>query len=150
MDSTELQAEITGQPELRLTTPDGRLSEEAQTGKETPIKVLIRNTGSAPAREIEFSSNTPNGWVVTFDPEAIDEIASGQEREVTARIKPAEKAVAGDYQLTFSAEASSGEQASQDFRITVVTSTLWGIAGIGLIAIAVGVIALAVFRFGRR
>jgi uncharacterized membrane protein len=32
----------------------------------------------------------------------------------------------------------------------VVTSTLWGIAGIALIAVAVGVVGIAVVRFGRR
>ncbi len=37
-----------------------------------------------------------------------------------------------------------------EFRITVRTSTLWGVAGIALIALAVGVVGLAVVRFGRR
>ena len=39
---------------------------------------------------------------------------------------------------------------SADFRITVTTSTLWGIVGIGIIAIALLVLLGAVARFGRR
>jgi uncharacterized membrane protein len=32
----------------------------------------------------------------------------------------------------------------------VVTSTLWGVAGIALIAVAVAAVGMAVSRFGRR
>ncbi len=39
---------------------------------------------------------------------------------------------------------------SADFRITVATSTLWGIIGIVIIAIALLVAVGAVARFGRR
>ena len=46
--------------------------------------------------------------------------------------------------------AARGEQASVDFRITVTTSTLWGIVGIGIIAVALLVLLGAVARFGRR
>jgi uncharacterized membrane protein len=70
--------------------------------------------------------------------------------EVTAHIRPADKAVAGDYVETIRAQTAQGASKSADFRITVLTSTLWGAAGIGLIAVSVGVVALAVVRFGRR
>lgn len=148
--SLELEAEVTGQPELDLTTPDGRLSREAQIGQETPLTLVIENTGSVAARGIQLSSDAPTGWTVTFERDQIAEVAAGQQVEVTANIQPADNAVAGDYQVTLSARAQAGQRASQNFRITVVTSTLWGVAGIGLIAIAVGVVALAVFRYGRR
>ena len=69
---------------------------------------------------------------------------------MTAKIKPAEKAVAGDYIVTMRARPAEGTNESAEFRITVATSTLWGVAGIALIAVAVGVVALAVMRFGRR
>lgn len=146
----ELEAEVTGQPELSLTTPDGRLSREAQIGEKTPLNLVIENTGTVAARGIQLSSDAPSGWTVSFDRSEITEVPAGQQVEVTANIQPADKAVAGDYQVTMSAVAEAGQRASQDFRITVVTSTLWGLAGIGLIAIAVGVVALAVFRYGRR
>ena len=43
-----------------------------------------------------------------------------------------------------------GDSNSADFRITVATSSLWGIAGVGIIAVAFLVLIGAVARFGRR
>lgn len=148
--SLELKAEVTGQADLNLTTPDGRLSREAQIGKETNLTLVVENTGTVAARDIQLTANTPTGWIVAFDMEKISEIQAGQQAEVTASIQPADKAVAGDYQLTIRANGDEGQSTSQQFRITVVTSTLWGITGVGLIAVAVLVVVLAVFRFGRR
>ena len=39
---------------------------------------------------------------------------------------------------------------SLDYRATVVTSTLWGLVGVALVAVAVLVLGFAVNRFGRR
>ncbi len=145
-----LTAQVTGRPDLRLTTPEGLLSAQATAGKETPIKIVIRNEGTAPARDVELSSSAPSGWKVTFEPERLAEIPVGQEAEVTATILPAEKALAGDYVLTLRAKPAEASNASADFRITVTTSTLWGLVGVALIAVAVLVVGMAVSRFGRR
>lgn len=148
--SLALTAEVTGQVDLVITAPDGRLSGRAYAGQETPLKIIVRNNGSAPARTVELSSSEPSGWAVEFDPKKIDEIPAGKEVEVTAKIRPFEKAVAGDYMLTLRARPEDGSYKSAEFRITVLTSTLWGVVGVVLIAVAVGVVALAVLRFGRR
>ncbi len=146
----DLVAEITGQPELRITTPDGRLSGNAYAGQETPMKIVVQNNGTAPALGVELSASQPSGWSVEFDPPRIPELPAGQQLEVTVKIKPAEKAIAGDYMLTVRARPEQGSTESVDLRITVLTSTLWGVVGIVLIAVAVGVVGLAVMRFGRR
>jgi uncharacterized membrane protein len=146
----ELAAVVTGQPDLEVSAPDGRLSAQVNASRETPIRVIVRNTGSAPAHDIKLSSSAPNGWTVTFEPELVPEIPLGAEVEVTAKIRPADQAVAGDYVVTVRAQPGEGASQSADFRITVVTSTLWGIVGVGLVAVALGVVALAVMRFGRR
>ena len=114
------------------------------------MKLTLSNTGTAPLRGIELSSSEPSGWSVTFDQAQIVEIPAGQRVEVTARIRPPEKAVAGDYMITINARPLDHKAASAEFRITVRTSTLWGVAGVGLIALAVGVVGIAVARFGRR
>jgi uncharacterized membrane protein len=145
-----LQAEVVGQPQLTVSAPDGRLSAQATAGRESPIKVVLQNTGSAPVYNVVLKSSEPSGWAVTFDTKEIAQIAAGQQVEVTARIKPPDKAVAGDYVLSLSAQPADGATKSAEFRITVVTSTLWGVGGIALIAVAVGVVGLAVVRFGRR
>jgi uncharacterized membrane protein len=147
---TTLVAEVTGQPSLTITAPDGRLSGQAYAGDKTPLKLVVQNTGSAPARNIELAASQPNGWQVDFEPKQIDEIGSGQQLEITANIQPAEQAVAGDYVVTMRATPKDSPAESAEFRVTVLTSTLWGVVGIGLIAVAVAVVGLAVARFGRR
>lgn len=141
--------DITGQVELSLTTPEGRLSGRAYAGRENPIKLVVKNMGSAPAENLEFSSSEPSGWEVKFEPDKLEKLAPGAESEVTAKIKPSPRAVAGDYILTLRASAGNA-QASADYRVTVQTSTLWGLVGVVLIAVAVGVVGFAVSRFGRR
>jgi uncharacterized membrane protein len=141
--------DITGQAELSLTTPEGRLSGRAYAGRENPIKLVVKNTGSAPAENLEFSASEPSGWEVKFEPDKLEKLAPGAESEVTAKIKPSAKAVAGDYMLTLRASAGSA-QTSADYRVTVQTSTLWGLVGVALIAVAVGAVGFAVSRFGRR
>nr|WP_027876759.1 NEW3 domain-containing protein [Meiothermus cerbereus] len=141
--------DITGQVELSLTTPEGRLSGRAYAGRENPIKLVVKNTGSAPAENLELSASEPSGWEVKFEPDKLEKLAPGAESEVTAKIKPSPRAVAGDYMLTLRASAGSA-QASADYRVTVQTSTLWGLIGVALIAVAVGAVGFAVSRFGRR
>lgn len=141
--------EITGQPRLSVAGRDGVLSARAEAGREVSIPVVVTNTGTAPADEIELTSSAPSGWKINFEPKTIDRIATGQNKEVQARVTPPEKAIAGDYAPTFNV-ASRGENASQQFRVTVATSTMWGIVGAGIIAIALLIMVGAVARFGRR
>jgi uncharacterized membrane protein len=116
----------------------------------TPIQLVVKNTGTAPAQGVELSASAPSGWTISFEPESIEEIPAGEQIEVTANITPSEKAIAGDYITTFKAKPIDGANETAEFRITLTTSTLWGITGVALIAVAVSVVAIAVMRFGRR
>ena len=113
------------------------------------MPIIITNTGTAPADTIELSGSAPSGWKITFDPKTIDRIAPNANKEVQALITPTEKAIAGDYVTTIRA-STRGESASTTFRVTLTTSTLWGIAGVGIIGVALLVMVGAVARFGRR
>ena len=146
---TDVFLEITGQPKLDITGRDGSLSARATAGEETTIPVVITNSGTSPADQIELAGTAPTGWKITFEPKEIDRIAPGQNREVQAQITPATKAIAGDYQTSLRS-TSRGESASSTFRITVVTDTKWWIVGIGIIGLALLVMVAAVARFGRR
>lgn len=145
----QMTMQITGQPKVKLTGQDGRLSGEAEAGKATPFTLVVSNDGSAPARDIELSGSPPTDWKVEFEPKKIDELEPNQKREVQALVTPSAKAIAGDYMTTLRA-SGKGDSSSADFRITVATSTLWGIVGIAIIAIALLVAVGAVARFGRR
>ena len=66
-----------------------------------------------------------------------------------ALITPSDKSLAGDYMVSMRA-TSRGENASSQFRVTVTTSTMWGMAGAGVIGVALLLMLGAVARFGRR
>ncbi len=141
--------QVSGQGRLVLSTRDGRLSGEAEIGKASAYTLALGNDGTAPVEEVELSGTVPANWKIEFDPKSIASIAPNDKKEVQVLVTPADKAVAGDYMASFRA-AARGEQASADFRIAVTTSTLWGVVGIGIIAVALLVLLGAVVRFGRR
>jgi uncharacterized membrane protein len=147
--TADLAMTITGQPKLDISGREGLVSTRASAGKETTVPVIITNTGTAPAEDIQLNGSAPSGWKITFDPKTIDRIAPNDNKEVQALITPTEKAIAGDYVTTVRASAR-GESASTNFRVTVTTSTMWGIAGVGIIGVALLVMVGAVARFGRR
>lgn len=141
--------QISGQGKLALSTKDGRLSGDAEVGKTATYTLVLANDGTAPVEEVEMSGTVPSNWKVEFNPKSIASLAPNEKKEVQALVTPADKAIAGDYVSSFRA-SGRGESASADFRITVTTSTIWGIAGIGIIAVALLVLLGAVARFGRR
>jgi uncharacterized membrane protein len=147
--STQLVAQVTGQPALALTGPNGRLSGEATAGKAETFTFNIGNTGSAPAKNVRFTANAPSGWKVSFRPDQMPGLDTSGAQPLQVEITPSEKAIAGDYMVTIRANGD-GASDSADFRVTVTTSTIWGVAGLGIIAAAVLVLALAVARYGRR
>jgi uncharacterized membrane protein len=136
-------------PKLRLSGADGRLSGEAEAGKPTPLNVVLENTGAAPAPDVTLSASPPGDWKIDIEPRQVPVLAPGQKLEVQAIVTPSAKAIAGDYMATLRA-ASGSESASAEFRVSVTTSTLWGVAGIALIAIALLLSVGAVARWGRR
>ena len=101
------------------------------------------------AEAVKVDATAPSGWKVNFDPKDVAVLAPGADQQLAVSITPAEKAIAGDYVVSVRAGGEGGS-ASADFRVTVLTSTLWGIAGLGVIGAAVIVLAVAVTRYGRR
>ena len=147
--ATELTLEVSGQPALRLTAPGELLSGRVAAGKETPLQLMLQNAGSAPAQGVRFTASQPSGWEIKFEPETVPVLPAGERMDVRALVTAPANAIAGDYMLTLRANADAAS-ASSEFRVTVRTSTLWGIVGVLVIAAAVAVLALAVMRYGRR
>jgi uncharacterized membrane protein len=147
--SADLILDITGQPKIDITGREGLLSARATAGTETSIPVVLTNSGTAAAEQVELSGSAPTGWKVTFEPKTVDRIAPNENKEVQALITPTAKAIAGDYVTTLRAN-SRGESASQTFRVAVQTSTQWGIVGVAIVGIALLVLVGAVAWFGRR
>ncbi|MEZ5667316.1 MAG: NEW3 domain-containing protein [Alphaproteobacteria bacterium] len=144
-----LMLDITGHPTLSLSGPDGRLSGDATAGEDRTFTFALTNTGTAPAETVKMAASPPQGWKVSFAPEGIPAVQPGETVDVAVTMTPSNQAIAGDYVV---AVRSNGDGTSDNasFRVTVRTSTIWGIVGLGVIGAAVVVLVIAVARYGRR
>jgi uncharacterized membrane protein len=147
--AAELQVEVTGSVQLRLTTPNEQLNTSANAGSAQDFEVLVVNDGSAPLTNISLTGRGPSEWQIDFDPATIEGLAPGDSASATARITPSGNAVAGDYVVTMTAQ-TEGVNESMEVRVTVETPPIWGIVGILLIAAALGGLAWVFQRYGRR
>ena len=146
---SDLTLDIAGQPSVSISGQDERLSGDAVAGQEKTFPLVVRNTGTAAATGLAMNATPPSGWTVTFDPKTVPDVAPNGEQKVNMVVTPTAKAIAGDYVVS---ERASGDGVSESasYRVTVTTSTLWGITGLAVIAVALLVLVGAVGRFGRR
>src|SRR5438445_5509591 len=79
--TSELGLDVTGQPKLDIAGREGLLSTRASAGIESSVALLVTNTGTAPAEDIELSGSSPSGWKVTFEPKTIERIPPNENKE---------------------------------------------------------------------
>ncbi|MDI3535173.1 MAG: hypothetical protein PWQ82_1538 [Thermosediminibacterales bacterium] len=147
--SEELKVIISGSYDMEFTTPSGRLNADLVAGKEKKVNLKVENTGSAVLNNITFSSNEPQNWSVTFDPKKIDTLKPGESRQITATITSDSKAISGDYLVSLTASTRE-TRSTANLRVTVKTSTLWGIVGLIIVLIVVASVYWAFHTYGRR
>src|SRR5690348_581380 len=59
--TADLGLDITGQPKLLLSGREGLISMRAAAGKEQTVPIVVTNTGTAPAEDVELSGSGPSG-----------------------------------------------------------------------------------------
>ena len=96
-----------------------------------------------------MTASSPTGWTATFSPASIATIQPGDTATITATVKPTSDALAGDYDVTFTATSGSATS-NVDIRTTVQTSPVWGFIGIALIVLVLVGLLWVFRRFGRR
>jgi len=145
----ELKVIITGTYSMKFSTPTGRLNADVVAGRDKKVALVVENTGSAPLNGISFSASTPENWTVEFDPDIIDVLNPGESAQVTALITADAKAISGDYVVSM--KASTRETSQQaNFRVTVKTSTLWGVVGVAFVVLICAGIYWVFNTYGRR
>lgn len=145
----KLEAVITGSYGMNVTTPNGNLSTTITSGRDKIIDLIIENTGTAALSNVELTATTPTDWEYEFDSNMIPEIAPGESKAVKATLTASDEAIAGDYVTTFTATASE-TSSEADFRISVETSTLWGLVGILIIIGVIVGLYYVIKKYGRR
>ncbi len=145
----KLTVVLTGTYRLDAGTPNGILSLEAYAGKPVTFSLFVKNTGSAPNRNITFSSFKPENWETTFKPEKVEALEPGEMKQVEVTIKPALQSLVGDYSVGV---MTSGEKSDKtvEMRVTVKASSAWGWIGIGLILLVILGLSVLFIKMGRR
>jgi uncharacterized membrane protein len=144
-----LIAAITARYDMSLTTPDGLLNTTALAGEDNYFTLLVENTGSAAIEDITFSSDKPKEWTVELSPQKIDSLAADSSQTVEVNIIPGAKAIAGDYEIKITANATQGSD-YVSIRVTVETPTVWGWVGVAIIVLVIAGLAFVFMRFSRR
>ena len=134
---SKLTVALAGIYKLDAVTGNGLLSADAVTGKPTSLSLLVRNTGSAPNRNIGLSSFKPENWKVEFKPEKIEALEPGAAKQVEVAITPAASALVGDYSVSLSADGEKGSSKNVEVRVTVTAPTAWGWIGVAIIAVVI-------------
>ena len=146
----ELALDITGQPKLDIAGREGLLSARATAGKETSIPVIIdqyRHRAGRADRAVRLGAGRLEGRV-----RAEDDRSHRPEREQgSAGADHADRQ--GDRRRLRDDACARRRAANRPRRPSAsrsTTSTMWGIAGVGIIGVALLVMVGAVARFGRR
>ncbi len=151
-DSVDLKAVVvTATPTYQLYMSTTTLLREFQVrpNEDNHVSIELANVGTGSLENITFTSEKPEGWDITFTPSRLASLEPGVTQEVDVVIIPPPGTEAGDYPVTLKAAGDQAEM-ERDLRITVVTSTIWGAAGIGItIAVIVG-LAVWFRRAGKR
>jgi uncharacterized membrane protein len=145
----KLTVVLTGTYKIDAGTPNGILSLEAYAGKPSSFSLFVKNTGSAPNRNITFSSFKPENWEATFKPEKIDVLAPGEMKQVEVTVKPNQQALVGDYSVGVMTNAEKADK-TVEMRVTVKASSAWGWIGIGLIILVILGLGFLFMKMGRR
>ena len=147
--TTNLEADVTGAPAVTLSTPNQVLNAQVTAGSTGTVSLVVTNTGSTVLQNVAVTASAPTGWTTTFAPTTIATIQPGSAATVDATVQPSSDALAGDYDVTFTATAGTAT-ANVDIRTTVQTSPLWGFIGLALIVIVIVGLGWVFRRFGRR
>jgi uncharacterized membrane protein len=146
----DLKAIVNAKYAMSVATESGNLTTQATAGKENHTSIELVNSGSAAITNISFTSTKPEGWIVSFKPDKIDSLASGQTQQIDVVINPPDgKTIAGDYLINLKADNAS-ISANMDLRVTVVTSSIWGWVGIIIVVLVIAGFAVVFMKLGRR
>ena len=146
----DLTAVVKAKYQFSMSTDTGNLATRATAGKDSHFLINLKNTGSVPLEDLNLSVSKPESWKVTFSPEKIASLGAGQSIQEDVTISPPSgKTVAGDYMITISS-SNSQVSSSMDVRVTVETSSIWGLISIVIIIVVVAGLAFLFMKLGRR
>ena len=131
-----------GEPRLYSTT--------AAAGEDNFYTIDVENTGTDAIHDIRLASDKPDGWSIEFTPEEIESLEVGQTQTVDVNIRPADKAIAGAYEIEIRCFGKEADARSLTVRVNVETPSVWGWTGVAIILVVVAGLFFIIMRFSRR
>jgi uncharacterized membrane protein len=146
----DLTAVVKAKYQFSITTDTGNLATRATAGKDNHFLINLKNTGSVPLENLNLSVSKPESWKITFSPDKVTSLGAGQSlQEDVVITPPSGKTVAGDYIITISS-SNSQVSSNMEVRVTVETSSIWGIVSIAIIILVIAGLAVLFLKLGRR
>ncbi|MBI2832303.1 MAG: hypothetical protein HYX79_08615 [Chloroflexi bacterium] len=146
----ELVTKITATYNLFVIPAGEKYNTTATAGKENVFSIKVVNGGSAPIRQLSFSADKPEEWLVTFEPQKLDSIASADTQTVDVKITPPARTIAGDYLITLKTSGTEASAEKLELRVTVETPTIWGWVGIAIVVVVIVGLVLTFRQLSRR
>lgn len=136
--------------ESGMTVNYDKLAYNAGPGETFKINMYVTNTGSGSALTNVYPEVTaPSGWVVSSSPESASTIKAGETQTFIISIQPPGNIVASDYDVSVDI-VSDQSQATEDFRITIATSSYVPYVAGGIIVVVLAGLVLLYRKYGRR
>ncbi len=144
-----VQAELTGSASLVLATIDESNEVMATAGEATEVKLLLVNSGTGPASNVELKTVAPPGWDISFDFNPVASVSPNEALELTMTVTPPGDVEGGDYNIDVAGSVPES-RADFRFRVTIERSSAFGFLGIAVILLVVAGLGALLVRLGRR
>ncbi|MCW4034979.1 MAG: NEW3 domain-containing protein [Candidatus Bathyarchaeota archaeon] len=144
----ELKVTIIGSFDMQLIL--STLLTTTTSGETATFTATVRNTGFSTLSVIGLEFEAEDGWDVEISPAQVDILRPQETCQFTVTIDTPKDTIAGDYLVGFTAFSDQAESDAMQVRVTVNTSTEWGIYGFGLAVIIIVALVLVFRKFKRR
>lgn len=135
---------------LDLRWASGGYYDELEPGEDNIFFLEIVNSSTDTITNIEFSANSPKGWVVEFTPETIDFINADNYQTVDVNIKPLRNTSKGRYTVTVIADSVETRRVMSIFVRVEKGISDWAWVGAIVVAVVITGFVIIFRRFGRQ
>jgi uncharacterized membrane protein len=120
-----------------------------KAGETRTVFLEVGNSGYKELTDIRLTSDSPEGWTVTFNPQVIDKLTAGSYQTVDITLKPADNEAKGDYNIAVIAQANEMRRVTSIYVRVESSSLFWVWVGAGVAALLIAGFVVIFMKFGR-
>ena len=148
-----LSAPVTAQNEkavLEMNVIYDNYNNTVKAGQDNIIYIEIRNSGNVPLNNIVFSYLAPEDWEISFNPDTIEYLNTGNYSTIEVNIKPAANTSIRNNSITVVAQSTETRQTLSVYARVENTTGIWLWIGIGIAVAAIAMFIYVYFRLNRK